>query len=92
MNEREEQPGGEILVGFGQAVIRMDGEEIYNGEARARSLPTWERLLTFDHAARIAEECPESQVEVVIHGPFWGRTWEYREGAWVVTGADGGFA
>lgn len=87
------QPMGEILVGFGEAVIRVDGEVVYDGEAWARSGYWSNRLfLTFAHAAQIAEAFPGEKTEVAIHGPFWGATWEWVDGEWKKTQEDGGFA
>jgi len=82
----------EILIGFGEAVIRMDGEAIYDGEKRMETATGYGDCLTFGHAEAIARHTPESRVEVVINGPFWGATWEWQDEEGVVTGENGGFA
>ena len=83
-----------ICIGFGEAVIRMDGEVIYDGEAAAHRCKTpdeWGRVLTFSHAEAIARQYPDRKVEIILNGPFWGKTWEWRN-EWVVTAENGGFA
>jgi hypothetical protein len=89
MNENDGDTA--IAIGLGSAAILMDGEEIYDGEERAHRR-SWDKLLTYDHAAQIAMHYPDSLVEVVIQGPFWGCRSEWRDGKWVVTATDGGFA
>jgi len=90
--ERDFFRNSEILIGFGEAVIRMDGEDIYDGEERMQTAAGYGDCLTFGHAESVALHHPESKVEVVINGPFWGKTWEWRDDWWVVTGENGGFA
>ena len=90
--ERDFFRGSEILIGFGEALIRMDGEVIYDGEERMQTVESWDRCLTFGNAESVALHHPESKVEVVINGPFWGKTWEWRDDWWVVTAENGGFA
>lgn len=87
-----DQPSGPIIIGFGEAVIRMGGETIYDGEVHASRVTNWKQILTFEHATLIAVHHPGSIVEVAINGPFWGNTWLWRDGEWVVTKENRGFA
>ena len=82
----------EILVGFGTAEILLDGEVVYDGEKRMQVAKSWDDLLTFGHAEAVARQFPDSKLEVVLNGPFWGKTWEWRDDWWIVTGENGGSA
>lgn len=78
-----------IMVGFGVAVIRRDGQTVANGER-------WDEgdgFLRFSDAEAMAKDDPDHDWRVVLHGPLHGETYQRQgEGVWLCIERNEGFA
>lgn len=79
-----------ISVGFGEAYVTKDGEEIYN----EMNVPvTSEDFWTFKDAEEYARKDPNHRYRVVMYAPLHGETYERNDkGEWVLVSTNEGFA
>ena len=77
-----------IAVGFGDAYVTKDGEEIYN-ELNVEEDGLW----TFQDAENYALQDPNHIYRVVLYAPLHGETYERKgAGEWVLVDSNNGFA
>ena len=78
-----------IAVGFGDAVVTRDGEEVFDGEAAYRR----GKPVTFYKAERMAKRDPDHDWRVVLYGPLHGETYQrHAAKTWVLVENNMGFA
>lgn len=78
-----------IAVGFGDAYVTKDGEEIYN----ELDIDDNEKLWTVRDAEEYARKDPNHKYKIVKYAPLHGETYERNDkGEWVLVDTNEGFA
>lgn len=78
-----------IAVGFGDAYVTKDGEEIYN----ELDIDDYEKLWTVKDAEEYARKDPNHKYRIVMYAPLHGETYERNDkGEWVLVSTNRGFA
>src|SRR6266566_6039967 len=85
----EAHPEKLIAVGFGDACVMRDGEEVYREpQDMVREDAFWD----FARAEEEAAKDPDHDWRAVLFGPLHGETYQRQDGKWLLVEKNEGFA
>jgi len=83
----EADPEKIIAVGFGDACVTCDGEEVYR-----EPQDDFGKIWDFAKAERVAAKDPDHDWRAVLYGPLHGETYQRQDGKWLLVEKNEGFA